>query len=180
MRPQRLGQRVGDRQTARGDAQAAQTLAIMREIWGLTQGFFPGRSMPVPRFTKGTTNGAVGWYPGRDGPTPIGVRFDQSVQKELLGLDNGHRIWRKPERQAAFSSAVRTLLHEWAHNFQKPQNYGDRALIEAGAEAFAQRVAPRIVRQMGRRYRRGISPYPTRVAVERGVPYIVKDQFAQP
>lgn len=178
--PNRLGQKAGDRQTARGDRDTAQALGLMREIWAATRGYFPGRDMPVPRFTRGKeTVGAVGWYPGRDGPTPIGVRFDRSLIAQLLGRDHGIRLHKRAS-QEVFSSAVETLLHEWAHNFQKPQNYSDRDLIEGGAEAFAQAVAPVVMRRLGRRYRRGTPYYPTRVVTDRGMPFIVRDQFAAP
>lgn len=153
---------------------------MMRAIWDASRGYFPGRDMPVPRFTQGKdTVGAAGWFPGRDGPTPVGVKFDRGVIEQLLGRDHGRRLTGRA-RQDVFSTAVRLLLHEWAHNFQKPQNYGDRALIEGGAEAFAHAVAPRVVRSLGRRYRRAPAGYPVRLVLQRGMPYIVHDQFAQP
>lgn len=180
--PQRLGRRFGDRQTARGDKNTAQALELMRDIWDMSRGYFPGREMPVPKFSARTgAEGAVGWYPGRDGPTPVGIRLDKGFIADLLGYDKGQKLGKRA-RQDAFSSAVRTLLHEWAHNFQKPQNYQDRKMIEGGAEAFANTIAPQVVRGLGRRYRRAPVDYrnATRLAVKRGMPWIVRDQFAQP
>lgn len=164
------------------DPRIAQASEVMNQVWDLARGYFPGRNMPVPRWKKtGETLGAVGWYPGKDGLTPVGVQLGMGFENDLLGLGSRGRPVAKRERQIAFSDAVRTLLHEWAHNFQRPETYTlrERKLIEGGAEAFAHAVAPKIVRQMGRKYRRAPVGYrpATRLAVKQGMPWIIRGQF---
>lgn len=121
----------------------------MYRIWEATRGYFPGREMPVPRFggPRDFDQGAVGYARNPKGdPVPVGVQFGRNTLEMLA----------RPRNQRERDDALQTVLHEWAHNFQKPSLHRSTKrtdpVREGGAEAFAHAVAPGIARALGRRY----------------------------
>jgi hypothetical protein len=182
---QRMGAHVGDPRSGRGDPDFDRALKVMRQLWQATRGYFPGREMPVPRFAAGSgAYGAVGWANDQQGhPTPIGIKWDRGAARDLVSRD-----------QTTRDVVLRELLHEWAHNFQRPATYasaprhrGVQPAIEGGADAFAYAVAPGIARAIGRRYsRRGAIEamrgedylsFTRGVTRRRGMDWILRGQF---
>ena len=156
--------------------QDRRAVRSMEKVWRVAQGYFPGRAMPVPKFTKGgDPTGAVGWQ----GNQPIGVHFDRDTARSL----NAHDPYVRDQ-------ALRTLVHEWAHNFQKPGMYrqeqgAHRPMVEGGAEAFSYAVAPGIAHALGRSYRKAgpslryseYRPDVARVLRRKGMGWIMRGQF---
>src|SRR5262245_25062960 len=103
------------------DAVDRRAVARMRQVWDRAQGYFPGHAMPVPRFGGHDTYGAVGFADSPRGPVPVGIRYDRGSAHDLIS-----------KNPAVREEALVTLLHEWAHNFQRPEEYqaGHRHRIE--------------------------------------------------
>lgn len=160
-----------------------RALAKMQQAWQAARGYFPGREMPVPHFDAKDVSGAQGWADGR----PVGITWDRYSSQALTSSEPLDR-----------DTALQNLLHEWAHNFQKPDLHtgqtrrmpsGDMVhpRAEGGAQAFAMAVAPRIAAMLGQGYDRRDAarqmrldpyrPFVMRAATRKGMPWILRGQF---
>lgn len=166
------------------DPRDRKAVRVMREVWKGAAGYFPGHAMPVPRFGGDVPYGAVGFAKNPQGqPVPVGIRYDRGSARDLSSKDPAIR-----------DEALRTLLHEWAHNFQNPSTYADgntrrrHRILEGGAEAFAFAAAPKIAAAIGHKYKAGhdaglsmrYSEYrraARQVTRGRGMGYVMRGQF---
>lgn len=160
-----------------------RALRELYRIWGATRGYFPGKEMPVPRFggNRAFDEGAVGYAQNpRGDPVAVGVQFGRNTMEMLT----------RPQNQRERDEAMQTVLHEWAHNFQRPELHRSQAQVdpvrEGGAEGFAHAAAPGIARALGQRYvgRGGIAgaaaeyrPYVARLLRQHGPGYFTRGQF---
>ena len=166
-------------------------LRLMEQLWDAVKGYFPpGTGMPVPRFRQGgETVGAVGFAPTEKGPQAVGVVFEHLLINDLLGWRDkgGGKITDPKRRDAVFQGALQTILHEWAHNMQKPELYAaetknPRPTIEGGAEAFAVAVTPLAMKALGRKPTKphvNDRKHVVDVAAKRGMDWILRGQFGR-
>lgn len=175
-----LNRQFADLGIRRGHTVDDLALSEMRRIWSVARRYFPAHEMPVPRMGAAGTSGAVGWAVSPIGdPVPVGINWQRSDSRQLLSRAQFDR-----------DQALRALLHEWAHNFQRPELYRDRRvirpLVEGGAEAFAYATAPLVGEASGRGpYDRGVTmrdneyrPFALDVTCRLGMRWILEGQFA--
>lgn len=158
-----------------------KAMAELLKIWGATRGYFPEKEMPVPKFLgyDVSDQGSVGYGRNPQGdPVPVGVAFSRNTVDQMLSKNQDDR-----------DVALQTVLHEWAHNFQKPEFYRSTAkrdpVREGGAEGFVHAVAPGVARALGRRYvgAGGVGfdneyrPFILRLLRQHPVSYFTRGQF---
>jgi hypothetical protein len=156
---------------ARGDRVAAERFAD--RIWAsaVREQPFYGERPPI-YWTHGTWATATVWK--GDEVLPVGARgvqMNDAYARLLVGRGSAFDVnW-----------ARMTLVHEWAHDFQSAAVLsGEIWLLEGGAQAFSELVAPRIYARRGIRVREFASNYDRfeqRVKRERGRVWILTGQF---
>lgn len=71
--------------------------------------------------------------------------------RELAGKYGGKPRYGLAPKVAYQRQAEKSLLHEWAHVYQRPEIYNDVPTAEYDASHFAQAVAKRILAKKGKR-----------------------------
>lgn len=100
------------------------------------------------------------------------VSFADPVVRDLADLGRLN----PPSRPAA------VVLHEAAHTWQRPSLFSRRPVVEGGAQAFAQTMVPRVLRDLGYSQKNAVIPtYSewTNNALRRSLDWILRQQFSR-
>lgn len=148
-----------------------RSLDMMLKVWAHAKSLYPGQhGFPKTLFIPNSL--FVGMA-----ANPSGSRSGREV------------IWpdwllRANKADPGNSALKETMIHEWAHYFQKPSvNTGPQWQVEGGAQAFARAHAAQIFSAAGLPYKQGASRYDTymgyvrRVRGQLGNKWINHDQF---
>lgn len=71
--------------------------------------------------------------------------------RELAGKFGGKPGYGLAPKAAYQRQAEKSLLHEWAHVYQRPEVYNDVPTAEYDASHFAQALSKRLIRPKGKR-----------------------------
>lgn len=162
-------ERVLTAEQSKGHESAGQVLRLMREMWTHAAGYF--RFLPQPP-TKLLPDSAL--FVGVDpSEKPRTLYWPRWMSDALFG--HGRGITR--------SDAFMTVLHEWAHAFQRKSVADVEWQAEGGATAFAKRVAPIVAGAMHFPYRTPsgaddpYTPFMNRVLRKLGLDWVMRGQF---
>lgn len=127
-----------------------------------------GGRVPLFDWTRQPAGGGLGDALSRYGV----VSFADPVVRDLADLGRLN----PPSRPAA------VVLHEAAHTWQRPSLFSRRPVVEGGAQAFAQTMVPRVLRDLGYSQKNAVIPtYSewTNNALRRSLDWILRQQFSR-
>jgi TP901 family phage tail tape measure protein len=169
------GGRIGTGKALHLSKQGQAVQDLMQSVWPSAAPFYGGSPSSMPPANFDTT----AWGGAFVGDNKVFGK-NGKLAKNYLGYPKWFEGWigKKP------NVVKETLIHEWAHYFQRNNLAGNPPLREGGAEAFALWAAPQIYSRAGIKYQNPPLPksatyYPwvQRVKAEKGWPWIEHGQF---
>lgn len=150
--------------------------SIQRRMWKESAHLYgqdPNSPMPKIRHPKSADDQLfAGYYENPGGKRGTGtIMYPDWMAKRITGHAKKQDVY----------DARRLILHEWAHRFQNPKKTRSTVANEGGAEAFARRASPQVMKKLGWRFKQGYSDeygkYAKRVVKKKGRRWTERDQF---